>query len=193
MKTMVTFFALLVLVASIAVPATLAFAHDDEEDREEHGDGRERREGRERGGEGREGDRERPRLRTADPAARAAYAKECGACHLDFPPVLLPPSAHRRIMAGLERHFGQNAELDPDVRIQLEGWLVANAGPEVKLTGGAAAEPRISTLPWFAKEHRKASAATGPGRSVKSFAACAACHPGAKDWDFAEDRVKVPR
>jgi len=189
MKTIVTSFALLVLTASIAVPTTLALAHGREEGHERGGheergdDG----EGRERG----EGDRERPRLRTSDPAARAAYAKECGACHLDFPPSLLPASAHRRIMDGLERHFGQNAELDAEVRTQLTRWLVANAGPEV--APSTAAEPRISTVPWFAKEHRKASGSVGAGRPVKSLAACASCHPGAKDWDFTEDRVKVPR
>jgi hypothetical protein len=185
MKT--TSLALLVLVASVAVPASFAFAHDDEEEY-----GRGHPEGGEHGG-GREGDRERPRLRSSDPATRAAYARECGACHLDFPPALLPPSAHRRVMAGLERHFGQNAELDAEVRGQLERWLVANAGPETSRGVAAGAEPRISTLPWFAKEHRKVSTAVGGAGTVKSFAACAACHPGAKDWDFTEDRVKVPR
>lgn len=189
MKTIVTSFALLVLTASIAVPTSLALASRGErEEHERHEEGEEGH-GHERG----EGDRERPRLRTSDPAARAAYAKECGACHLDFPPTMLPPSAHRRIMDGLERHFGQNAELDAETRDQLTRWLVANASPEVAPSAAPAAEPRISTLPWFVREHRKAAGSVGAGRPVRSLAACASCHPGAKDWDFTEDRVKVPR
>lgn len=69
--------------------------------------------------------------RAAAPAAdaeRALYRKECGACHLDFPPSLLSPAAWRGVMAGLERHFGTNAELDPATQERILRWLDAGAG-----------------------------------------------------------------
>jgi hypothetical protein len=191
MKTLIDMLAIAVLITAVAVPTSFAVAHEEREEREEHGRGG-HREGHGRGAdrEGREGDRERPTLRAPDPAARAAYAKECGACHLDFPPALLGPAAHERILASLDAHFGQNAELDADVVAQLRRFLVANAGADER---GPTPAPRISTLPWFVKEHRKASSAVGAGRPVKSFAACASCHPAAKDWRFDEDGVRVPR
>ena len=40
-------------------------------------------------------------------------------------PGCCPPASWRRTMAGLERHFGQNAELDAETGASLEGWLVA--------------------------------------------------------------------
>ena len=40
------------------------------------------------------------------------YEEECGACHLAYPPQLLPESAWHNVMDTLEDHFGESAELD---------------------------------------------------------------------------------
>ena len=70
-------------------------------------------------------------LTAADPAAPSPiYLKECGACHVAYPPHLLPAASWRALMAGLDRHFGQNAELEPEVRAAVERWLVASAGAD---------------------------------------------------------------
>ena len=45
-------------------------------------------------------------------AANEKWKTECGSCHLAYPPELLPASSWRRIMAGLDRHFGADASLD---------------------------------------------------------------------------------
>ncbi len=118
------------------------------------------------------------------------YAKECGSCHLAYPPRMLPAESWRKLLAGLDRHFGQNAELEPEERAQLEGWLVENAGRTPRT--GDPAPLRITERTWFRKEHRKAAARAAGRASVRSMANCAACHPGAERWDFEEDRVKIP-
>lgn len=140
---------------------------------------------------------------TSDDAGGAAlYRKECGACHLAYPPGLLPAESHRRILAGLERHFGQNAELDPASTARLEGYLVAraaDAGTHRKSAkvlaslGGGAAPLRITEVPYFRREHRKIGPEVVARPAVRSLANCAACHGGAADWDFDEDRVRIPR
>jgi hypothetical protein len=125
---------------------------------------------------------------STDPAAAALYRKECGSCHLAFPPRLLPADGWRRNLGGLARHFGQNAELDPATRLILEGYLVAAAG-EPDRGGGDPA--RITETAWFRDEHEKAARAVSRP-SIRTLANCAACHPGAEAGDFDEHRAKVP-
>jgi hypothetical protein len=136
-----------------------------------------------------------------DMGARALYRKECGACHLDFPPGLLTAASHRRVLAGLERHFGQNAELEADVRDRLEAWLIARSAESgsdrrsrkiLTSTSPADAPLRITEGAWFQRKHRKAGPGVVARPSIRTFANCGACHPGARDWDFDDDRVKIP-
>jgi diheme cytochrome c len=169
-------------VAVLAAAATLAAASEHGE-REEHG-GRGEHEHHRRGAERDRGGA--GAIAPADAAAAALYRKECGACHLAFPPGFLPAASHRRILAGLERHFGQNAELDAAVREPIERYLVANAAP------GAGAPLRLTAAPWFERKHRRIGPAIVARPSVRSRANCAACHQGAADWDFDDDRVMIP-
>jgi hypothetical protein len=130
----------------------------------------------------------RRRPPTADPAGAALYRKECGACHLAFPPRMLSAEGWTRILAGLDRHFGQNAELDLPTRELLASHLVAGAGRPDR---GGGDPTRITDAPWFRDEHAEARrAATRP--SIRTLANCAACHPGAEAGDFDEHRTKVP-
>jgi hypothetical protein len=104
---------------------------------------------------------------------------------------MLPAESWRKLMAGLDRHFGQDAELEPDVRESVERWLVERAGRPPRR--GDPAPLRITERRWFQGEHRKAARAAEANPSIGSLANCAACHPGAERWDFEEDRVNIPR
>jgi hypothetical protein len=99
-------------------------------------------------------------------------------------------------MAGLEHHFGQNAELDPVMRDRIERYLVDNAagaGSRPSDQGRAGGAPlRITELAWFRKEHREIDPKVTARAPVRSFSNCAACHAGAASWDFDDDRVKIP-
>jgi hypothetical protein len=136
-----------------------------------------------------------------DAELRALYRKECGACHVAYPPGYLSAASHRRVLAGLERHFGQNAELDPAVRERLEAWLVGNAADGrgerrsrevVGAAPGGGAPLRITEGAWFRREHREVSPGVLARPAIRTFANCGACHPGAERWDFDDDRVKIP-
>jgi hypothetical protein len=118
------------------------------------------------------------------------YAKECGACHLAYPPSLLPRESWRQVMAGLDHHFGQNAELDEATRARLERALVARA-PDVR-SGRGEKSLRITGQGWFVDAHHEVPRDVTARASVRSMANCAACHPGAAHWDFDEDRVRIP-
>lgn len=121
----------------------------------------------------------------------AAYAPECGSCHVAYPPGLLPRSSWARVMAGLDRHYGSDASLEPALRNQIEAWLLANAGTRRKVSEPPP-EDRITRAAWFERKHRGVEPATWRLPSVKTAANCAACHPGAEQGDYDDDRLRWP-
>lgn len=90
-------------------------------------------------------------------------------------------------MSGLDRHFGQHAELDADVAARLERWILDRAAPE---RGSGAASLRITEQPWFVDEHDEVPADAVARAEVQTMSNCSACHPRAEAWDF--DRVRIP-
>jgi mono/diheme cytochrome c family protein len=106
----------------------------------------------------------------------AAWRAECGACHIAFPPALLAPDDWADIMAGLEHHFGTNAQLDEKTRQEIAAFLLRNGGNH-RNWGSRDDVPRITTADWFGRKHQSAIRLWRKGR-VKSLAECAACHRG---------------
>lgn len=106
-----------------------------------------------------------------------AWRAECSACHIAFPPALLPADDWLEIMARLDKHFGADASLDPKTREQIANYLDRNGGPG-RIFGDSREElPRITATEWFLRKHRGAVRLLQKGR-VKSLADCAACHKG---------------
>lgn len=130
-------------------------------------------------------------------AGRAApllpqYQQECAACHVAYPPGLLPAASWQRLMNTLPRHFGTDASLEPAAAKSLSGWLVANAA-RGRRAGEAPPEDRITRSAWFVREHDEVPAATWKLPAVKSAAQCAACHTQADQGDFRERNIRLPR
>lgn len=133
------------------------------------------------------GDGDRAVSRNVPPA----YTQECAACHVAYPPGLLPARSWQRIMSGLDRHYGTDASLDAATVQQLGAWLQSHAGTDKRV----AEEPpqdRITRAAWFERKHRKVEAAVWQLPSVKSAANCAACHPGAEQGRFDNDELRIP-
>jgi hypothetical protein len=53
---------------------------------------------------------------TVPPVRNPAMLKECGVCHIAYPPQMLPARSWKKIMAGLADHFGENATLPEAAR-----------------------------------------------------------------------------
>lgn len=120
-----------------------------------------------------------------------AFTAECGSCHVAFPPALLTADDWRRVMAGLEKHYGDDASLDATTRKQIEDFLVANAGTGRRATG-AGDPPRLTATPWFKREHDEVPSATWRDPRVKSAANCSACHSRAGQGSFREREIVMP-
>jgi len=118
------------------------------------------------------------------------YQQECGACHLAYPPGLLPAASWQHLMAGLSRHFGTDASLDAPTTQAVTGWLVANAGTYRKVRE-APAQDRISRADWFVREHREVTPAVWQRASIKSAGNCPACHAKADIGSFREREIRI--
>ncbi len=122
-----------------------------------------------------------------------AWKAECGACHVAYPPALLPAASWQRLMGGLERHFGENAALDPATAKALTAFLVSGASDRTVRKGGETAPLRITETRWFQRQHDEIAPATWKRSKVGGPANCSACHPGAEEGDFNEHRVRIPK
>jgi mono/diheme cytochrome c family protein len=131
------------------------------------------------------------RHRTAAPLL-PAYAQECAACHVAYPPGMLPSASWRRLLNDLPRHYATDASLDPATVDELATWLSANAGT-YKRVRETPPEDRISKSAWFIRKHDEVPAAVWQRPAVKSAANCTACHTQAAQGDFNDHSVRIPR
>jgi Dihaem cytochrome c len=120
------------------------------------------------------------------------YQQECAACHVAFPPGLLPLASWQTLMANLPRHYGTDASLDAASARELSTWLAAHAGSSRRVRD-APPDDRITRSAWFTREHDEVPAATWKLPAVKSASNCAACHTQAAQGDFSERSVHLPR
>lgn len=128
--------------------------------------------------------------------APPAFQAECASCHLAFPPQLLAADDWRRVMASLDKHYGDNASLDEQTRRAIEDFLARNAGSVRKLGAGAAAHkgelPRLTATAWFRHKHREVSRADWTDPKVRSPANCVACHTRAAGGSYREREIVMP-
>lgn len=122
------------------------------------------------------------------------YQQECGACHVAYPPALLPSASWQRVLGGLGQHYGSDASLEASTLAPLRAYLQANAGSYRRVREEPPQE-RITRSAWFLREHREGEIPPEVWKraSVRSPAQCAACHRGAAEGDFGEPGVRIPR
>ena len=120
-----------------------------------------------------------------------AYTAECGSCHVAFPPGLLSADDWRRVLSGLDKHYGDDATLDAATRARVESFVTTNAGGD-RRTAGAGKPPRITATTWFKREHDEVPSATWRDARVKSAANCSACHTRADRGSYRERDIMMP-
>jgi len=122
----------------------------------------------------------------------AKWQQECASCHMAFAPGLLPAESWRKLMSGLDKHFGADASLTAQENMEITAFLVKNASSRWR---APTAPLRITETAWFKRKHdgHEISAATWKRPSVKSPANCQACHADADKGDFNEHRVSIPK
>lgn len=175
-------------VTLLATGITISVAHADD-DRDEryinkHGDRYSEGNSRKYGGEN--------RGKPIQPAqTNVMFQQECSSCHIAYAPGLLPAESWRKIMAGLNKHFGSDASLDIQDSKEITDFLVRNASNR---WSASTAPLRITESSWFMSKHdsHEISPAVWKSPQVKSPANCAACHRAADRGDFSEHNIKMP-
>ena len=122
----------------------------------------------------------------------AKWQKECTSCHMAFAPGLLPAESWRKMMSGLDKHFGTDASLSAQENQEITAFLVNNASNRWR---APTAPLRITETLWFKHKHggREISPAVWKRPAVKSPANCQACHAGAERGDFNEHQISIPK
>jgi mono/diheme cytochrome c family protein len=122
------------------------------------------------------------------------YQKECAACHLAYPPGLLPASSWQRLMGSLQQHFGTDASLDASSTREIGTWLQVNAGT-YKRVNEAPPQDRITMSAWFLRKHneREVPIAVWSRPAVGRASNCVACHSQAAQGGFSEHDIRIPR
>lgn len=171
----------MVAVAMLATSVAIPVAQADDDRNEGYG---EKRSGK-YGGEN--------RGKPLQPAqTNAKFQQECSTCHIAYSPGLLPAESWRKVMAGLDKHFGSDASLDAAENKEISAFLVSNASNR---WSAATAPLRISESVWFKRKHdaSEINPAAWKNPQVKSPANCAACHPRAEQGDYNEHDIRIPK
>jgi len=136
------------------------------------------------------------------PVSNELYKKECGSCHFAYQPGLLPEQSWKKIMAGLEDHFGDNAELSLDVSQKISDYLANNSADKVdsrrskkimRSLSHSSAPLRITDVPYIKRKHDEI-----PNRlitkndKVVSLSHCDACHQNVESGSFSERSIRIP-
>ncbi|MES9901232.1 MAG: diheme cytochrome c [Sedimenticola sp.] len=136
------------------------------------------------------------------PVENPLYREECGSCHFAYQPGLLPARSWRRVMVGLENHFGEDAALGKEEAGALESYLVKSAADHsnykrsVKIMRSLSSNEaplRTTDTPYLIGKHNKLSSRHVVGNpEVASISNCGACHTQAESGSFSEREIRIP-
>lgn len=135
------------------------------------------------------------------PVDNPEYITECGSCHMAYSPGMLPSASWRRVMGGLADHFGDNAELEPDVAARIGLYLDRHAAdhvgsgrsPGIARSLQGAAPMRFTETRYFRYKHHEIPLQLVQGNpDVRSFSRCDACHSGFAKGNYDEHGVHIP-
>lgn len=130
------------------------------------------------------------------------WKAECAtSCHGAFHPILLPAESWKRIVAGLDNHFGDNASVDEAARKEILDYLLSSSADRstteasMKLLNSiekGRAVLRITEIPYWVAKHSDIAEEVYKRSSVVSKSNCKACHPGADTGSFEDRDIRIP-
>lgn len=141
----------------------------------------------------------RPALGVPTGSLDSTYVKECGSCHMAYPPSLGTSSRWIALMAGLADHFGEDASLEPKLMSSIRAYLINNSAekwdtrPSHALAESNPGDPlRLTATPFWSRTHRAIPAAVFRSKAVGAKGACNACHGDAFTGRFDPQKIEIP-
>ena len=135
------------------------------------------------------------------PVNNPIFKEECGACHFAYQPELLPSGSWGKILSGLEDHFGEVIELDPQSRKVIAEYLRMNAAEHssakravnIMKCLGNLTPLRITKIPYIQRKHHEVLPKVLNRDSIGSLSNCSACHTTAEKGIYDDDYVTIPK
>jgi hypothetical protein len=135
------------------------------------------------------------------PITDAGYLKECGSCHMAYPPEFLPARSWNRVLGSLQDHFGDSAQLDAATQQRIRDYLVAHAADNAQNVHSIAimhslnaseAPLRITATPYIAGIHAAVlDPAWRPNPRPKTLTECGVCHLQAQTGNYTMRKFTV--
>ena len=143
------------------------------------------------------------RKKGVEPVKNELYQEECGSCHFAYQPGLLPKRSWKKMMkiSELENHFGDDAYLEEDYRVEIENFLVKNSADDSwykrsrKIMASIREDEaplRISETRYFERKHDEIPKRLVKQKEVRSFSHCSKCHESADKGIYDDDSVNIP-
>lgn len=139
--------------------------------------------------------------KTFPPITDSAYLKECGSCHMAYPPELLPARSWSKVIGSLQDHFGDSAQLDAATQQRIHDYLVShaadNAQNEESIAIMRSLRPgetplRITGTPYIGGLHAAVLDPLWDGNPrPKTLAECSVCHHLAQTGNFTMRQFSV--
>jgi len=134
------------------------------------------------------------------PVDNPTYMEACGGCHFAYQPELLPSGSWGKILSGLEDHYGEVIELDPNSKREIAQYLKTNAAEyssakravKIMRSLGNRTPQRITEIPYIQEKHHDVSQKVLTRESIGSLSNCSACHRTASKGVYEDDYVVIP-
>ena len=151
-----------------------------------------------------EGDREfssHDGRKEMNPVNNPTYRENCGTCHFPYQPELLPSDSWEKICVGLDNHFEEVIELEPETRKVIIEYLKANAADrssvdrsaKIMRSLGNQTPLRITEIPYILRKHHDIKDEVLERESIGSLSNCPACHQTAESGDYGDDHAVIPQ
>ena len=109
--------------------------------------------------------------------------KECGACHMVYPPGLLPARSWAKIIGNLGNHYGDDATLPAATEAKILDFYTQNAGDSGAGNGwfmrgvkASVTPERITKMPFWRGIHGRFPLTAFARPAVKKVGNCVGCH-----------------
>ena len=134
------------------------------------------------------------------PVTDPTYKDACSACHFAYQAELLPSQSWKKIVEGLNDHFGESFSLEQATKDAILEDLGSNASEhsnsrlstKIMKSLRGQVPMRITEIPYIKNKHRQVSAATLKRDSIGSASNCVACHRRAEEGIYDEHYVTIP-
>lgn len=137
------------------------------------------------------------------PARDPLYVKECGACHTAYLPGLLPARSWELQMSRLDKHFGENVNLNPASLAAIRKYLVDHGADRSKFEGSLTLMERVDPgrtpyrfmdVPLFLEMHRIVLEVIDRRTKIKvrTLTNCTGCHQMAEEGSFGNSELLIP-